>query len=309
RCTDGGRAHVVSLLDGAEEHLVKPVGVSEEFVVIDLHDEGDLVSVLARHGAEHAIGRSNGVAAALDRQLDDILAIEIVRVLGETRAAGMLDALIHRKNGQVAGAVEAAIEEHTVKIVQHAEIAIGSRVDPVNKIGAGKMQPFLGNLGGLETQEGFRPCAQELFNCTGSCRCHGSLLNLVANSGCEQCSCGLVHQPKQLAVRRLNQLRRKLLRLIGSFQNRFQGRSLVSASDQKNYPVRLVDGGSGERDALRIEFSYPVANHNAIGRSVQSFRAREERKGVAFITHAEQDQIEARKRACSYYKVSAKRLL
>src|SRR5208283_450303 len=37
--------------------------------------------------------------------------------------------------------------------------------------------------------------------------------------------------------------------------------------------------------------------------------AREERKGVTFITHAEQDQIEARKRPCLYYKVSAKSLL
>src|SRR5208283_5267083 len=132
----------------------------------------------------------------------------------------------------------------------------------------GQMQPFLGNLGGLEAQKGFRLCAQELFNCTGSCCCHRSLLNLVANSGCEQCSCGLVHQPKQLAMRRLNQLRRKLLRLVGSFQNRFQGRSLVCASDQKKYLVRLVNGGSCERDALRTKLPYPVANRNAIGWSV-----------------------------------------
>src|SRR5208282_3968110 len=115
---------------------------------------------------------------------------------------------------KISGAVEPPVEEHAVKIVQHAEIAIGSRVNPVDKIRAGKMQAFLGNLGRLETQEGFRLCAQELFNCTCSCCCHGSLLNLVANSGSEQCSRGLVHQPKQLAVRRLNQLRRKLLRLI-----------------------------------------------------------------------------------------------
>src|SRR5208337_1176098 len=140
------------------------------------------------HGAQHAEGGSNGVAAALDRQFHDVLAIEIVRILGETRAAGVLDALIHRQNGKISGAVEPPVEEHAVKIVQHAEIAIGSRVNPVDKIRAGKMQAFLGNLGRLETQEGFRLCAQELFNCTCSCCCHGSLLNLVANSGSEQCS-------------------------------------------------------------------------------------------------------------------------
>ena len=44
-----------------------------QLVVVHLHDERDLVRVLPRHRAEHAERRGHRVAAALDRELDDVL--------------------------------------------------------------------------------------------------------------------------------------------------------------------------------------------------------------------------------------------
>src|SRR5262249_58736114 len=41
-CADGGRAHVIGLLDGAEENLVSFVGIGEKFVVIELREERNL---------------------------------------------------------------------------------------------------------------------------------------------------------------------------------------------------------------------------------------------------------------------------
>ncbi len=156
---DSGRAHVVGFLDGAEQNLVELVRVGQQFVVIDLHDEGNLVRVLARDGTQHAERGGDGVAAALDGQLDDIFAVEIIRILREAGARRMLDTLIDRENGHIAGAAEPPVEEQAVKIVQDAQIAIGHRIDAVDKIGAGKMQPLLGNFGILEAQQAFCLCS------------------------------------------------------------------------------------------------------------------------------------------------------
>src|SRR5215469_4640197 len=46
-----GSTHVVGFLHGAEQNLVELIGVGEEFVVIDLHDEGNLVGVFPRNRA------------------------------------------------------------------------------------------------------------------------------------------------------------------------------------------------------------------------------------------------------------------
>ena len=87
----------------AEHDLVELVRVGQELVVVDLDDERNVVRVLARHRAEHAEGRRDGVAAALDGELDDVLRVEVGRVRRERRAGGVLDALVDRQNRQIAG--------------------------------------------------------------------------------------------------------------------------------------------------------------------------------------------------------------
>ena len=95
---DGSSAYVVGLLDGAEEHLVEAIGESKQLIVIDLHNERNFVSVLARDGAEHAERGSDGVTAAFNGQLDDVAAVEVIGVFCEARAAGVRDALVNGKN-------------------------------------------------------------------------------------------------------------------------------------------------------------------------------------------------------------------
>ena len=67
--------------------------------------------VPARHGAEHAERRGDGVAPALDRELDDVRGVEVVGVLRERRAGRVLDALVDGQDRQVAGAGEAAVAD------------------------------------------------------------------------------------------------------------------------------------------------------------------------------------------------------
>src|SRR5713226_9401980 len=113
---DGGSAEVVSLLHRSEKNLIGFVWVSEQLVVIHLHDEGDFVGVLARDGTQHAEGGGHGVAAALDGELNDVAAVEIIGILGEAGAAGVLDALVDGQYREVAGAVESAVAKHALKI-------------------------------------------------------------------------------------------------------------------------------------------------------------------------------------------------
>src|SRR5882724_4107123 len=178
---NGGGAEVVSLLHGAEEHLVEAIGEGEQLVVIHLHDERDFVGVLARDGAEHAESGSHSVAPTLDSQLDDVAAVEVIGIFREAGAAGMLDALVDGQDREIAGSAEAAVGEQALQIGEHADVAVGRRVDTADKIGAGKMQALLGDFWGLESQEGFGLCTEIGFNLSGSQRCsHFSLLNLSA---------------------------------------------------------------------------------------------------------------------------------
>jgi hypothetical protein len=133
RCAHGDRAHVPGLLDVAEVNLVVGVGIGKQLVVVQLHDEWDLVRVLAGHGAQHAQRRSHGVAAALDRQPDDVLRVEVNRIGRETRPRRMLDALIDRQDRNVAGSGEAAVIENPRQTAQHArrpDGCLGERIYP-----------------------------------------------------------------------------------------------------------------------------------------------------------------------------------
>ena len=84
----------------------------------------------------------------------------------------MLDALIHRQNREVPGAAEAPVEKHAVKIVEHPQIPIGNRVNTVDEIRAGQVQPLLGNFGIFKAKQRFRFGSQELFDCACCCCCH-----------------------------------------------------------------------------------------------------------------------------------------
>ncbi len=111
RRAHGSTSHIKRLLNACKQDLVVGVGIGQKLVVVELHDEGDAVSVLARHRAEHTIGRSNSVAAAFDGKPDDVLRVEVHRVLRERSACRVLDALIDGQNREIARATEAAVVE------------------------------------------------------------------------------------------------------------------------------------------------------------------------------------------------------
>jgi hypothetical protein len=76
------------------------------------------VRVLARHRAKNAEGGGNGVAAAFDRELDDVLWIEIHRVRSKRCSGRMLDALIDRKDRHITSVGETSVTEHRLKVAQ-----------------------------------------------------------------------------------------------------------------------------------------------------------------------------------------------
>ena len=116
--------------------------------------------VFTGNGSEDAKSRGHGIATALKGQLDDVFRIEIERVLGETRTRGMFDALIDGKNGNVAGAREAASVVNPVEVVEDTLIPVGRSEDAVHEIRTGQMQKILGDLG-LVVEEGIGLVAEE----------------------------------------------------------------------------------------------------------------------------------------------------
>src|SRR5438094_10344488 len=114
--------------------------------MVDFYEERNFMSILPRHGAQHAKGGGNRIAPALNRQPHDVLRVEVIRVSGETSPGRMLDALVHWQNGKITGAAEPAVLDHSLQIAQHAVIAIRPRKDAIHDVRPGNVQPFLRDL-------------------------------------------------------------------------------------------------------------------------------------------------------------------
>src|SRR5260370_24929484 len=80
------------------------------------HDEGNFVRVLAADRPQHAERGSDGVTAALDGQLDDILTVEIVGIFRKAGASRVLDTLVDGKNGKVTRAIPPVAGAHALKV-------------------------------------------------------------------------------------------------------------------------------------------------------------------------------------------------
>ena len=103
------------------------------------------MGVLAGDDAEDAEGGGDGVAAALDGQLDDVLGVEVGGVLGEAGAGGVLDALVDGEDRQVAGAGQAAGAEEALEVDEDPGVAVAGGEDAVDEIGAGEVERLLGD--------------------------------------------------------------------------------------------------------------------------------------------------------------------
>src|SRR5690606_16562037 len=201
RRADGHAPHLERLLDAGEHHLVVLVGVGEELVVVDLEDERDLVGVLPRHGPEHAVRRGDGVAPALDGELDDLRRVEVVGVLGERGAGGVLDALVDGEDREVAGAGEAAV---TVELLERAEDGDGAgRVlpDRAPERGAGEVEALLRDLRVREAEEALGLVAKELFEAGDGDFSHRSRRKTVRGKGRGEYRRRLVENRRVLAHR------------------------------------------------------------------------------------------------------------
>jgi hypothetical protein len=87
--------------------------------MVDLNDKRDFVRVLSAHDAQHAICGCHAIAAAFDRQLDDVFRIEIDRVGGEGGSAAVFDALVYREDRAVAASSEPAVIQQPLEILQY----------------------------------------------------------------------------------------------------------------------------------------------------------------------------------------------
>src|SRR5882724_4726069 len=92
----------------------------------------------------------------------------------------------------------------------------------------------------------------------------------------------------------MNDLCRKLVRLVWSFKHGFEGGRFLRTMYQKHDPRRAVQNRRRQSNAIGIQLADPVAGHQTLF-FVQRLCTRKERSGMPFGTHSEQYQIETRK--------------
>ena len=110
--------------------------------MIDLQDEGNFMGILTGNRAQHAQGGGYRITAAFDGQLDDIFRIEIDRVRRKRSPGGVLDALIHRQDGDITGFAQAAVVKKGLQIPQGGGVTVRNPHYPVHKIRSRQMQLF-----------------------------------------------------------------------------------------------------------------------------------------------------------------------
>jgi hypothetical protein len=101
------------------------------------------VGVLASDGAEDAEGRGDGVAAAFDGQLDDVLGVEVERVRGEGSGRRVFDPLVNRQNREVPSVGEPPGVVEASEVVEDALVAVAGDEDAVDVVGARQVQGLL----------------------------------------------------------------------------------------------------------------------------------------------------------------------
>ena len=140
RCPHRNRPQLPRLLHAREHDLVVAVGVGQQLVVVQLDQKRDPVRVPARHRPQHAQRGRDRVATALQRQLDDVARIEVHRIRRERGPRRVLDPLVDRQDGHVAGAGEPPVPQDLLHASQHLGVAIRTRDDPVHEVGAGEVE-------------------------------------------------------------------------------------------------------------------------------------------------------------------------
>ena len=151
-------------LRAAEQHLIGLVRIGQQLVVVDLRDERDAVRIAARRHAEHAEGRRDRVAAALDGELHDVDRVEVRRVRREGGRRAVLDALVDGEDRDIARAREPAVAEKRSEVSDHGRVAVGVDEDPVDVVGARQRE--------LVARDGLRRVAEQR-------------LGLITEEGCD----------------------------------------------------------------------------------------------------------------------------
>ncbi len=134
------RAHVERLLDAPEHDLIELVRISQKFVVIQFHQEGNPVRIFARARSQDAQRRRHRVAAAFDGQLDDILRIEVQGIGREARPGRVLDPLIHRENRNISRPRQPPVVDNLIEIAQNVRTPIRLSNNSIHKIRPRKMK-------------------------------------------------------------------------------------------------------------------------------------------------------------------------
>ncbi len=176
------RPQLPRLLDAREHDLVVAVRIGEQFVVVQLHEEGDSVCVAARYGAQHAQRGRDRVAPSLHGQLADAPGVEVDGIRGEGRPRRVFDPLIDGQDRYVAGAGQPPVAQNLLHAAHHLGIAVGTRDHAVDEVGAGEVQLVLREARGAIGQQVFGFGAEEVVDSVG---CGHGPLGWVEGDECD----------------------------------------------------------------------------------------------------------------------------
>lgn len=131
--------------------------------MVDFHHERNAVGVLTRATAEHSEGRSHGIAAAFDREANDVFGIKVRWILGETCAGTVFNALIDGQDAQEAGVGQAPRTIHLLQAPKNLRIAVRRNEDAIHKVCGRQVQHVLADGLARVAKEGVGVRAEDRY--------------------------------------------------------------------------------------------------------------------------------------------------
>ena len=111
------------------------------------------MGIASRRCPEHAERRRDGVTSAFDRQLHEVLGVEVLGIRRKRCPCRVLDPLIDRQDRHIPGTGESTSAEEPLQAAQHPHVAIGQRVNTVDEIRTGQVELLFRNRQALVLEQ------------------------------------------------------------------------------------------------------------------------------------------------------------
>src|SRR5690242_17448538 len=127
--------HIECSFNRTKHCLIVLIWIAQKFIVVDLYNERDFVSVFPAQNSQHAKGRSNAIATAFDGQFYNIFRIKINWIGSKRSACTVFNSLVNREDGTITCSCQPSMIHQLLHTSYYTIIAVALHKNIINVSG------------------------------------------------------------------------------------------------------------------------------------------------------------------------------